>query len=441
MSRFYNKTLCIIGGSGYIGQAVAREALKKGINVIAVSRSGAYNCPILKDYELSGKYRPVKGDALHPLSFAEHLKNADALVHTVGTLIDTSVTKRAPGSYEQMNRDALISVAKQLEKNEKNAQKNTNKHKKIVYFSASMAPPFLPKYKTTKDEAAAYIISSENLDATVLEPGFIWSWEQRKWSFFLSYLVDIWAKIFTPFYNKFVPENTYMKKFLANFLVDRSIQLEDVTRAAVYSAFNSAQNGQYLRNQEMEKLSVYYNLDIALNEEEAGQNQSGKYQMESDLKLQKEQQEKQQQEKLNQQKLQDQMQEQEDESANWIKQDSKTANWTENEIEKNQKLNEQKLQDQMQEQDDESANWIKKQSKETDWTQDDIVKQQKQKEQKLQDSMQEMEDESANWIKKEVNSNNWTEKTIEKNQKLNEQKLQESQQEMDDESANWNKKK
>jgi hypothetical protein len=40
---------------------------------------------------------------------------ADAYIHTIGTLIDTSITKWAKpgqkGTYEYMNRDALIKVA------------------------------------------------------------------------------------------------------------------------------------------------------------------------------------------------------------------------------------------------------------------------------------------------------------------------------------------
>ncbi len=56
----------------------------------------------------------VKGDALYPQNFAKVLEEADAVVHTIGTLIDSTVLKgKKPGdlgSYEHMNRDTAISV-------------------------------------------------------------------------------------------------------------------------------------------------------------------------------------------------------------------------------------------------------------------------------------------------------------------------------------------
>lgn len=39
MASLVNKTLCIIGGTGFVGQQVARSALEKGIKVISVSRT------------------------------------------------------------------------------------------------------------------------------------------------------------------------------------------------------------------------------------------------------------------------------------------------------------------------------------------------------------------------------------------------------------------
>mmetsp|Transcript_8372 Transcript_8372/g.1119 ORF Transcript_8372/g.1119 Transcript_8372/m.1119 type:complete len:81 (-) Transcript_8372:242-484(-) len=78
----------------------------------------------------------------------------------------------------------------------------------------------------------------------------------------LKYEVDIWSKGFGCFYNKFVPKNTLMREFTKNLLVDRSVNLEDVANAAVYSAFNPDLDGQKLYNVDIEKNSMYYSLNV-----------------------------------------------------------------------------------------------------------------------------------------------------------------------------------
>lgn len=57
----------------------------------------------------------IKGDCNNPESFGDALKKADAVISTVGTLIDSSVLKGRnpgePGTYEHINRDLLVNVA------------------------------------------------------------------------------------------------------------------------------------------------------------------------------------------------------------------------------------------------------------------------------------------------------------------------------------------
>jgi len=60
----------------------------------------------------------VKGDASNPETFEETLRKSDAVVHTIGTLVDTSITKFSQpgdkGTYEHMNRDTAIAVGSKL---------------------------------------------------------------------------------------------------------------------------------------------------------------------------------------------------------------------------------------------------------------------------------------------------------------------------------------
>ena len=85
----------------------------------------------------------MRGDILYPSSIKKEINSADVIVHTIGTLFDTSVTKKAkpgqPGTYEQVNRDTLLSLLKVLES-----------PKKIIYISSAGHPPFLHRYLSTK---------------------------------------------------------------------------------------------------------------------------------------------------------------------------------------------------------------------------------------------------------------------------------------------------
>jgi uncharacterized protein YbjT (DUF2867 family) len=111
--------------------------------------------------------------------FKQQFAEADMVVHTVGTLFDTSITKfRQPGesgTYEQMNRDTFLSVLEQIPPS-----------KKVVYISASGHPPFIPRYESTKKEAEEALLASGN-EGYILRPGFIYSWEHRWWSLPLKY--------------------------------------------------------------------------------------------------------------------------------------------------------------------------------------------------------------------------------------------------------------
>lgn len=109
------KLISLVGGSGYVGTAVAKRALELGAKVSVVSRRGAPE----HQQPWQNKIDYIKGDANKPSTFAEHLEKTDVVIHTVGTLIDTTITKGSkpgdPGTYELMNRDCAIKVADLLD--------------------------------------------------------------------------------------------------------------------------------------------------------------------------------------------------------------------------------------------------------------------------------------------------------------------------------------
>lgn len=90
---------------------------------------------------------------MDPESVNEQINSADIIVHTIGTLLDTTVTKKAQpgdlGTYEQMNRDTFASLLGVLQT-----------PKRIIYISSAGHPPFLGRYLTTKYEAEAMLTAS-----------------------------------------------------------------------------------------------------------------------------------------------------------------------------------------------------------------------------------------------------------------------------------------
>lgn len=51
---------------------------------------------------------------MEPEAIKKEINSVDIIVHAIGTLFDTSITKKTPpgglGTYEQMNRDTLSSL-------------------------------------------------------------------------------------------------------------------------------------------------------------------------------------------------------------------------------------------------------------------------------------------------------------------------------------------
>ncbi len=116
--------------------------------VVRASRTGTKY-----DYPENQLVTWIKGSILEPQTIKHTINSADVIVHTIGTLFDTSVTHRVkpggPGTYEQVNRDTLASLLDVLEK-----------PKKIIYVSSAGHPPFLSRYLRAKYEAEQLLLKS-----------------------------------------------------------------------------------------------------------------------------------------------------------------------------------------------------------------------------------------------------------------------------------------
>lgn len=88
MQGVQGKKLLVVGGTGYVGQQILRQGVKIGMEMISVSRSGQGSSSVVDP-----KITYVKGDSMDAASFEDALREADAVVHTIGTLIDSTILK------------------------------------------------------------------------------------------------------------------------------------------------------------------------------------------------------------------------------------------------------------------------------------------------------------------------------------------------------------
>ncbi|KAI3537919.1 NAD dependent epimerase/dehydratase [Colletotrichum acutatum] len=195
------KKLVVCGGNGFLGSRICKYAVARGWDVTSISRSGEPKWSAVTSSpsppQWSHKVSWERADMLSPVTYAPLLKGADFVVHSMGILleadykgvvsgqespvsglqkafapvkdrgVDPLKTSAEPGggpgadlkppnpkdqfSYEVMNRDSAIALAKQA---------NAEDAKAFVYVSAAGGAPVLPaRYITTKREAESTIAS------------------------------------------------------------------------------------------------------------------------------------------------------------------------------------------------------------------------------------------------------------------------------------------
>jgi nucleoside-diphosphate-sugar epimerase len=163
--------LAIIG-KGLVASAIAKQAATTYGSVTMVSR----NKPVELD-ELPEHVSHIQGNALHPSPFSDTIRAADAVVSTVGTITEG---KEPDTTFERVNRDAVVSVAREMVK----TQPAHLDKRCLVYFSAANAPPgFLldPRYIGSKRQAEEALLSKEfqdKLRVVIFRPGTI---VERRW--------------------------------------------------------------------------------------------------------------------------------------------------------------------------------------------------------------------------------------------------------------------
>ncbi|RDB21122.1 MIOREX complex component 2 [Hypsizygus marmoreus] len=228
--------ILVIGGNGFIGSAVCKAAVARGLQVTSVSSSG-------RPYQTSKGHTPAwaskvdwqKGDALQPKSFAHLFPQVGGVVHTLGTLIEDSQYKQAlkqgnifglvnsfcqslsgdrgnplektaddsqKGSYEVMNRDAALRVCEAFVSSTPSADAEVdNNPRPFVYISAEdIFRPVIPaRYIETKREAEegieALMTGRPDYRGVYIRPSLVYHAHQRPLTTPAAVLFDLSATL------------------------------------------------------------------------------------------------------------------------------------------------------------------------------------------------------------------------------------------------------
>ena len=213
--------LVILGGSGFVGLAVAEEALRRGLRVLCLSRSGGSTAPL-------GAWKDgltwAKADALQPETYREHLVDADALVVAIGSpplpFVDRAFQLR-------MNGETNVSAAR------------TAKEagvKQLVLINASMPPALTPRgYYDGKVQAekAARELTSTAFGTAVLKPAAI---------FGTRYV----GKLPVPLWPIMAPASAIMRRLpVASLAANAPVSVRNVAAAAVDAATDAKLRGRH----------------------------------------------------------------------------------------------------------------------------------------------------------------------------------------------------
>ncbi|KAI9837768.1 MAG: hypothetical protein M1819_006702 [Sarea resinae] len=205
------KRIVVCGGNGFLGTRICKSAVGRGWAVTAISRSGEPTWSSVTSSAEAPKWsKDVEwraADILQPSTYASLLEDADAVVHSMGILLEAdykgvlqgkepvwkglqrafSATKAGgstnpldrkagegvePGekdgqiTYELMNRDSAITLAREA---------SSKKVPTFLYISAAAGAPILPaRYITTKREAESAIATSfPAMRSIFIRPGFL----------------------------------------------------------------------------------------------------------------------------------------------------------------------------------------------------------------------------------------------------------------------------
>lgn len=154
-----SKKILVLGGTGFIGQAVCRRAVDAGHDVVSVARHGR---PDDVDGDWADRVDWKTGNVLQADTWREHLDGCDAVVHCVGILKehpDEGIT------FERVSRDSVDIASWEAQ----HAGVD-----RFVYVSAKDNPPFVSdRYLSSKREGEQ-VLRARGMHEAILRPQLVY---------------------------------------------------------------------------------------------------------------------------------------------------------------------------------------------------------------------------------------------------------------------------
>ena len=155
-------TVCVIGGSGFVGRHLCQQLAACGYRVRVPTR----DCERAKELTLLPTVELVVADVHDPVALAAVVQGCDAVINLVGVLHDARGPRGFAGAH-------LLLAHKVVE------ACNTSGVRRLLHMSALAAAPDAPSdYLRSKGDAERVVLGS-GLDVTVFRPSVIFGPDDR----------------------------------------------------------------------------------------------------------------------------------------------------------------------------------------------------------------------------------------------------------------------
>ncbi|EOT45541.1 MULTISPECIES: NAD-dependent epimerase/dehydratase family protein [Enterococcus] len=158
------KRMVIFGGSGFVGQAIAKRALANQYEVVSISRSGR---PDQTDAWLN-QITFVKSDVFDPTQWQDVIQPGDCLVDAIGILTQK---KAKHITYRRFHYDIVELIIKTVKDID---------NLSFIYISASQGIPFHSGYLREKQRAEVFL-KHLPLQTAIVRPSLLYG-PGRKYS-------------------------------------------------------------------------------------------------------------------------------------------------------------------------------------------------------------------------------------------------------------------
>ena len=263
------KRLLVVGGNGFVGREVCKNAVINGFSVTSLSRRGTNPAP---DDEHLSQVTWCSGNALDGATVEKYVGQADAVVHAIGLLFDvqsgltslnayTSASKSVPeaegpraSTYDNITRRTALALIKALKSRaSRPALLGGTADGEVPAFAfvscaeagwpdvplgktvEAVSPDWLKRYLVAKRAVEAELVaSSGTLRPLIYRPSLIWNWQK----------LDVLPAI--PIFN--------LASAVGVPFVDKTVRVETVGKSIVTGLLDEAVSGVQ-RYGEMEALA------------------------------------------------------------------------------------------------------------------------------------------------------------------------------------------